>query len=374
MAIYRDYLLKVERRFFIVKRKVSKPEYRFLENEFRYLQQQGRLDSKDARDLLALYEPRGSTNFVRVLLVFGAILIGVGILSFIAGNWAGMTPFFKFGLIVFSLILFYIVGHVLEDNYEKTAKSMFYIGAAVYGAGIFLIGQSFHLQHTVYTDFLLWAIGILPLAYYLRDQLVAVFASAFLIVYSFSSFASISSTPYWLLLLIPILFWMNEKRLGQKSSLFVMAVLVTTAFVVNLLESFGLDEWISLFLVFVGGVFLVLYPFKRYKTASTWVGSVLYGIAGITLTFEYAWETLNVETVAPYVFAALFIILLIYFLKNDSLPAILITCGLIYRYYADISYDFMPKSLFFIIGGLILIGFGFWFEKSRRETVKRHEE
>ena len=59
---------------------------------------------------------------------------------------------------------------------------------------------------------------------------------------------------------------------------------------------------------------------------------------------------------APYIFTVIFVILLIYLLKNDSLPAILITCALIYRYYTDISYDFMPKSLFFIIGGLLLIG------------------
>ncbi|MDV6377824.1 DUF2157 domain-containing protein [Sporosarcina sp. GW1-11] len=357
-----------------MKRKISKPQYTFLENEFNFLQQRGIMEPEDARDILALYEPRGSANFVRVLLVFGAILIGIGILSFIAGNWAGLTPFFKFGLIVIAFILFYLAGYKLEENYEKTARSMYYIGAAIYGAGIFLIGQSFHLQHTVYTDFLLWAIGILPLAYYLRDQLVAVFASAFLIIYSFSAFSADGITPYWLLLLIPALFWMNEKRLGRKGSIFIMGVLLATAFVVNLLESFGVDEWISILLVFAGGVLLALFPFKQYKPESYWIGSILFGITGIMLTFPFSWRELAIENTAPYVFTALFVILLIYFLKKDSLPAILITCALIYRYYADITYDFMPKSLFFIIGGLLLIGFGFWFEKSRRETVKRHEE
>ncbi|PIC64540.1 hypothetical protein CSV79_06160 [Sporosarcina sp. P13] len=357
-----------------MKRKISKPQYTFLENEFKFLQQQGKMEHEDAKDILAIYETKEAANFVRVLLVFGAILVGIGILSFIAGNWAGLTPFFKFGLIVIGLILFYLAGYKLEVNYEKTARSMYYIGAAIYGAGIFLIGQSFHLQYTVYTDFLLWGIGILPLAYYLRDQLVAVFASAFLIIYSFSAFSADGVTPYWLLLLIPALFWMNEKRLGKKGSLFIMGVLLATAFIVNLLESFGVDEWISMLLVFVGGVLLALFPFKQYKHESTWIGSILFGITGIMLTFPFSWRELPIENTAPYIFTALFVILLIYFLKKDSLPAILITCALIYRYYADITYDFMPKSLFFIIGGLLFIGFGFWFEKSRRETVKRHEE
>lgn len=356
-----------------MKRKVSKSEYKFLENEFEFLQQQGKLKAEDTKEMLTFYEPESEGSFVRVLLVFGAILVGIGILSFIAGNWAGLTPFFKFGIIVVAFLLFYLAGYKLERSYEKTSRSMYYIGAAIFGAGIFLIGQSFHLQHTVYTDFLLWGVGILPLAYYLKDQLVAVFASAFLIIYSFSAFSADSVSPYWLLLLLPILFWMNEKRLGQKSSLFVMGVLLTAAFVVNLLESFGVYEWISMLIVFAGGKLLALFPVKPYSTASAWVGSILLGITGIMLTFSFSWRQSAVEEFAPYIFAGLFVILLIYLLKKDSLPAILITCALIYRYYADITYDFMPKSLFFIIGGLILIGFGFWFEKSRRETVKRHE-
>ncbi|WP_194841505.1 DUF2157 domain-containing protein [Sporosarcina obsidiansis] len=357
-----------------MKRKISKTEYAFLQREFDFLQQNGKLDSEEASDLLALYEPKGATNFVRILLVFGAILVGIGILSFIAGNWNGLSPFSKFGLIIIAFILSYSAGYKLEPSYEKTSRSMYYIGAAIYGAGIFLIGQSFHLQHTVYTDFLLWAIGILPLAYYLKDQLLAIFASAFLIIYSFTAFEFGSVGPYWLLLFIPILFWMNEKRIGKKSSLFVMTILLSVAFIVNTLELLHIDEWLSILLVFVAGLILALFPIKHYRTESSWVGSILFGITGIMLTFPFMWRELQVEAIAPYIFTALMIILLIYLLKQDSLPAILITCGLIYRYYTDITYDFMPKSLFFVIGGVLLIAFGFWFEKSRRETVNRHEE
>lgn len=357
-----------------MKRKVSKPQFAFLKQEFNFLEQHGKLESEDAKDLLALYEPKGATNFVRLLLVFGAILVGVGILSFIAGNWDGLIPFSKFGLIVIAFILSYSAGYKLEPNYERTARSMYYIGAAIYGAGIFLVGQSFHLQHTVYTDFLLWAVGILPLAYYLKDQLLAVFASVFLIIYSFTAFEPGSFGPYWLLLLLPILFWMNEKRFGRKSSLFVMSTLLATAFIVNTLEAFHFDEWISMLIVFTGGLLIALFPIKHFRTESSWIGSFLFGTVGIMLTFPYSWREWQLETIAPYIFTALFIILLVYFLKQNSLPAILITCALIYRYYTDITYDFMPKSLFFIIGGLLLIAFGFWFEKSRRETVKRHEE
>ena len=360
-----------------MKRKISKQQFDFLQREFSFLQQHGKMEAADADEMLSLYESKGGANFVRILLAFGAILVGIGILSFIAGNWAGLTPIFKFGLIVVGMILAYYAGYKLENDYERTSRSMYYIGAAIFGAGIFLIGQSFHLQHTVYTDFLLWGVGILPLAYYLKDQLLAVFASAFFIIYSFSAFTAYeagSFGPFWLLLLIPVLFWMNETRFGRKSSLFVMSVLLSAAFIVNMLEFFHVDEWISILIVFVLGVLLALAPFKHYRTESSWTGSILFGITGIMLTFPFVWDGLRFGDSAPYIFTALFVVLLVYLLKKGSLPAILITCALIYRYYTDITYDFMPKSLFFIVGGLLLIGFGFWFEKSRRETVKRHEE
>ncbi|WP_301109728.1 DUF2157 domain-containing protein [Sporosarcina sp.] len=357
-----------------MKRKISKPQYEFLKQEFTFLEQQGKLDSRNTQDILELYEPKGATNFVRLLLVFGAILVGVGILSFIAGNWNGLTPYSKFGLILITFVLSYIAGYKLEPNYERTSRSMYYIGAAIYGAGIFLIGQSFHLDHAVYTDFLLWSVGILPLAYYLKDQLLAVFASTFLIIYSFTAFETGGFGPYWLLLMLPILFWMNEKRLGRRGSIFIMSVLLATAFIVNTLESLYVDEWISMLIIFAGGLLLALFPVKHYVTESSWIGSILFGVTGIMLTFPFSWRELPFDNVFPFIFTGLFIILLIYFLRKDSLPAILITCALIYRYYTDITYDFMPKSLFFIIGGLLLITFGFWFEKSRRETVKRHEE
>ncbi|ARD47734.1 hypothetical protein SporoP37_06005 [Sporosarcina sp. P37] len=360
-----------------MKRKINRKEYDFLRQEFSFLQRQGKIDEAGANEMLALYEPKGGANFIRILLVFGAVLVGVGILSFIAGNWAGLTPFFKFGLIVAGMLVSYFAGYKLEDDYERTSRSMYYIGAAIFGAGIFLIGQSFHLQHTVYTDFLLWAVGILPLAYYLKDQLLAVFAGAFLIIYSFSAFSAYdpgSFGPYWLVLLIPVLFWMNETRFDRKGSLFVMNVLLSTSFIGNILELFHAEEWISAAVIFVIGVLLAVFPIKHFHTESVWTGSVIFGITGIMLTFPFIWDNLRFGDSAPHIFAVLFVILLIYLLRKDSLPAILITCALIYRYYTDITYDFMPKSLFFIIGGLLLIGFGFWFEKSRRETVKRHEE
>ena len=64
-----------------MKRKISNSEYRVLEKELLFLEQTGQLETNQARKLLAEYVPTERLSFVRVLLVIGAILIGVGILE-----------------------------------------------------------------------------------------------------------------------------------------------------------------------------------------------------------------------------------------------------------------------------------------------------
>jgi hypothetical protein len=44
------------------------------------------------------------------------------------------------------------------------------------------------------------------------------------------------------------------------------------------------------------------------------------------------------------------------------------------RFYVDISYDFMPKSLVFIIGGIILIAMVYSFEKRRKKGGDKHDK
>ena len=359
-----------------MKRKISKSEYRILEKEFLFLEQTGQLETNQARKLLAEYLPTERLSFVQVLLVIGAILIGVGILSFIAGNWQEIPKLAKFLLLFLGTAGFYAGGHKMEDIYPKTSRSLYYIGVFVFGAGIFLIGQMFNLGEGVYTDFFMWGLGILPLAYHLKDKLIFATASLFFIIYGFKVLNGTVELPYLLLLIIPLLFWMNERRMGHSKVLFISNVILTILFSFNLFIYFDLHEVLILCTFFALGLFLAFYPFGRYQLPSEWLGSVVYGMAGLFLTFPSTWGDFipaNNTGIAAIIFTIIFSIILLYFLKIGSLPAVLIVCTLIFRFYADLSYNFMPKSLFFIVGGLILIGFGFWFEKTRRGTVIAHE-
>lgn len=360
-----------------MQRKINQSDYRVLDKEFHHLEKSGYLDPNQADQLLALYEPRKKISFVQTLLAIGSVLIGIGILSFIAGNWQVISTTVKFLILFFALVGFYVVGYKIASAYPRTSRSLYYIGVFIYGAGIFLIGQMFNLGEGIYADLLLWGIGILPLAYYLTDKYIAAGAAVLFGIYAFTIFDTADSFPYWLILLIPLLFWMNETKLERSKGLFIANVMLALVFILNLSFYFEFKIWITSLLFFAIGLALRFYPQKPYQSQSIWVGSIVYGIAGIYLTLPdmWAWSTSSSSgNIGAIVSTVLFIILLIFLLKVGDLAAILITCILIFRFYVDLSYDFMPKSLFFIIGGCLLIGFGFWFEKSRREAVDSHEE
>ncbi|WLV24656.1 DUF2157 domain-containing protein [Aciduricibacillus chroicocephali] len=362
-----------------MKRVIGKGEFAVLEREFIFLEKHGELEQGKAEQLLGLYEAGqghavdGSSRFLRIMLAIGAALVGLGILSFIASNWAGLDKLAKFLLLIFGLIVFYAGGFGLERRYPKTARSLYYIGAAIYGAAIFLIGQMFHLSGGAQNAFILWGAGLLPLAVYLRDKWVGVFAALTFILGGEIFFWSASGLGlrYLLILLIPLLLWVNDRYLNKSKAVFVLTGLAGFSFIHDLLAAVHADAWLQMLGLFVLGVLLVLLPFPNYRTASSWVGSIVYGIAGITLTIPYVWEDGLVKSGSGNIPAAIMAIvlaaLLIYLLRKNNLPAIIVVCGFIFRYYADFTFDFMPKSLFFIIGGLILIGFGFWFERSRKE-------
>jgi uncharacterized membrane protein len=103
---------------------------------------------------------------IRVIVTIGAILVGVGIFSFVAANWQEMTKVAKVLIIVISMIASYTSGWFLREkwHYEKTGEALFLLGAIIYGAGIFLIAQMFHIRGDWPEGFILWMIGTIAIA------------------------------------------------------------------------------------------------------------------------------------------------------------------------------------------------------------------
>ena len=102
---------------------------------------------------------------IHVILTVAALLVGAGIFSFIAANWDDMPRPVKVGVILVTMVLAYAVSEImLQRGYRKTSGSFLLLGALIYGAGIFLVAQTFHIRAHWPDGFLLWMLGVMAMA------------------------------------------------------------------------------------------------------------------------------------------------------------------------------------------------------------------
>ncbi len=124
---------------------------------------------QDAFNQIVTKEEKEITQkrIIRIIVTIGAILVGAGIFSFIAANWQEMTKVMKILIIVLAMISSYTGGWFLREkwHYEKTGEALLLLGAIIYGAGIFLIAQVFHIRGNWPDGFILWMIGTIVMAF-----------------------------------------------------------------------------------------------------------------------------------------------------------------------------------------------------------------
>ena len=357
-----------------MKRKITQSQKEFLERELAYLRS---VDADfDSINLSNHYEVNGQkSSSMQTILWVGAALVGIGILSLIASNWAAMHSSLKFLLVFLGVAAFYTAGWRTETLLPRTSRSLYYIGVILFGAGIILIGQAFHLGGGIMPAFLFWSIGILPAAYYLKDKLLLSFSIVLLYVYNFEIVFD-GTNPVLLFILIPAIFMIIHFALGKSPVVFFLNSLLTLQFVHTQLWHYGLDPFFVIVLLFAIGIMFSIKPIRGYKNVSKTLGYLMQGAYGLALTFPSIWGTFFSDAfsgIAAIIFGVMYGLYIIYMVKEGDLFPILILSALIFRFYIDLSYDFLPRSLFFIIGGLVLIIFGVWFEWRRREEVNKDE-
>ncbi|WP_141770399.1 DUF2157 domain-containing protein [Bacillus sp. MUM 116] len=356
------------------KRMVKRNEFEFLKRELQYLEDSEAIPRGKANEIQEMYLVREKLSFTKTLLYVGSILIGVGILSFIASNWSEIGKTIKFMFILCVYVGSILAGYKMEKSLPKTSRSFYYLGVMVFGAGIFLVGQMFHFGGSFQSAFLWWSIGILPLAWVLRDKWILLASALFTLIYMLDEpFLRGDRVPIWTILLIAAIYVINEK-IGFSKAIGFVNGLQQLVFISTIISFFigGNDDHLYLYglIYLVLGIVLIL---RRTKIRDVYVvlGHLVHGVAAIMLSFKDVWPSSIDWVYIP--FSIVYLIFVLYLVNRGSLISIIILCGMIFRFYIDISFDFLPKSLVFIIGGILLLGFGFYFEKQRKRGGKVHE-
>jgi uncharacterized membrane protein len=94
----------------------------------------------------------------RLALGLGGLMVGAGILLFVAAHWDGLSPGRRFALVLVLIGGLHLAGAASERS-RALGATLHACGTVALGAGVFLTGQIFHLREHWPAGLLLWALG-----------------------------------------------------------------------------------------------------------------------------------------------------------------------------------------------------------------------
>ncbi|MFD1039002.1 DUF2157 domain-containing protein [Virgibacillus byunsanensis] len=355
-----------------------------------------------------------------IIILFAVLLTGLGFLTFIMSDWAQVAHFSR--IIVFSVVTvgLYVVGDML---YRKRSSllgvSFIVLGYVVFGAGMLLTIDIFNITLYQAWPFLAWSI-IGLLLYYIYDHKL-LFAAGMIVtiagqIYSGSQFSSFD----WLLLVVLILGYghftyhrayplfgylfgisfsiqMVVLTIAESHQYYWLLVYFLAFYIAgDLLRKQTLSvalKYISLLSVFIFGMyqtFLLQETFFMDDLEYQWtfivVWMILFGLAiWIKFVKKIRIEAVDFILFLPVAFlplsyvlslAVLFIFslawLFVGYNKGNQEKIMLGTIAFLFStftVYIQYAWDAMNKSLFFLIGGILLFVISFFIERQRRALM-----
>jgi uncharacterized membrane protein len=118
-------------------------------------------------------ETAARNRFTLILLGLGSVLLGLGIITFVAANWQVWSREWKIilllsGFVGINAAGFYLWRRPTERWQRRLGQGLLLLGALVLGANMALMSQLFHQSGLLYQLFIAWGLGVLAMAYSLR--------------------------------------------------------------------------------------------------------------------------------------------------------------------------------------------------------------
>ena len=170
---------------------------------------QGVITPTQANAIRRLY-PESDGALPWGMLIFsgiGAIVIGLGVVLLLAYNWQVIPKFGKLGLIFGALGLFHGGGLRLfqaADWRRQLGEALGVFGTMLFGAGIWLVAQVYHIDEHYPNGFLLWGLGALAMAWALPSVAQGIIAAVILSIWGGTEAFGFATAVHWAPLLLAV--------------------------------------------------------------------------------------------------------------------------------------------------------------------------
>ncbi|TDF97704.1 DUF2157 domain-containing protein [Paenibacillus piri] len=381
--------------------------------------ERGIVTREQYEQIVGLYEDK--KHAIGILPLLGAILVGLGILSFVAANWQDIPQLARLILIATVMAAFYTGGEMLlRKGHDKLGIAMVALGLTAFGSGIILTGQMFHLVAYDITSFIVWGIAGTVLTYIYRSRFLyllslLIFTSAqiysslemhhfsgiafaimivglgyygwkrqnalltwcFSLSFVIQSLILVASKDWkalWFFVPVMALYTAGDYLKDRSPGYAVQSVPLIAAFVFDVIAVLFYDDTgvirlrellpgatnfiLIMLLLFAVSVYGKLIH-KRASSAFEWI---------LVVPFAYLPSGAAVLYLLALFFFALYVLWRGYIEEwrfKINFGTVLFICATMVAY-GKLTWAFMDKSLFFILGGLLLLLLS-WFLNRRKK-------
>lgn len=365
-----------------------------------------------------------------ILILFAALLMSLGILIFVFSDWAQVPHLSRIFMMLLSMMILYILGHHFfnrskkQEEYNKQPPilgiSFILLGYVFFGATLLLIINMYNVSlHSVW-PFIIWSIvGLLLYIIYEHPFLfvVGLLINIFSQIYSGMAFSAFSfmiflifivgyfhyafhrenrlfsyifaiglsiqlllfSTVhidqyYWLIFFLLLMYGLGEviPKVSLQKAFTTISLL--SVFILKMFESFLLQEDYflkeleiqSLFFVALGIVWVGVLAFKWRQNNRLEMIDLLLFVPFFFLPYSYIFIIISM-----FIYSLFWLITGFQKQLDDKiLSGITSFIFSTFTVYIQFAWETLNKSLFFLIGGILLFVLSFLLERKRRTNEK----
>lgn len=268
----------------------------------------GVITDEIASDIHAYYDKESDKSQNRLFIVFGlfgAILVGLGIILIIAHNWDDLAKSTKTTLAFLPLIIGQLMcGYVLIKKadmvaWRESASAFLFFSV---GASISLISQIFNIPGNLSSFLLTWMLLCLPVVYLLKSSITSLLILVGITYYacetSYWTYSNAHSYSYWLVLALLLPHYLLLLRKSTNGNFLIfhnwlipLSIIICLGTLVEKTEELMFISYVSLF-----ALFYLIGNTPRFKTqllrnnAYMVLGSLGTILLLLFLSFDWLWN------------------------------------------------------------------------------------